>query len=126
MESGKLFHNAHSGQLESTLRTASRCDQCDSAAFTYDPHRVFAGILPLAFVSNELFLDVGVCILRSADSLGICRELDITIFTHAKHRNIILSFDDPKLALHSSDTDGHCSASIARRSLTVMELLNFA
>jgi hypothetical protein len=45
-----------------------------------------------------LFLDVGVCILRSAYSLGICRELGIAIFTHAKHRNIILSFDDPKLA----------------------------
>jgi hypothetical protein len=40
-----------------------------------DPHRVFAGIQPLAFVCNELFLDVGVCILRSACSLGICREL---------------------------------------------------
>jgi hypothetical protein len=61
-----------------------------------DPHRVFAGIQPLAFVCNELFLDVGVCILRSAYSLGICRELGIAIFTHAKHRNIILSFDDPK------------------------------
>ena len=74
---------------------------------------------------NELFLDVGVCILRSAYSLGIYRELGIAIFTHAKHRNIILSFDEPKLAFRSSDTDGCCSASIARRSLTVMELLNF-
>jgi hypothetical protein len=44
------------------------------------------------------FLDVGVCILRLAYSLGICRELGIAIFTHAKHRNIILSFDDPKFA----------------------------
>ena len=35
---------------------------------------------------------------RSAYSLGICRELGIAIFTHAKHREIILSFDDPKLA----------------------------
>ena len=58
----------------------------------------FAGIQPLAFVRDELFLDVGVCILRSAYSLRICRELGIAIFTHAKHREIILSFDDPKLA----------------------------
>jgi hypothetical protein len=49
-------------------------------------------------VRDELFLDVGVCILRSAYSLGICRELGIATFTHAKHRDIILSFDDPKLA----------------------------
>lgn len=94
-------------------------------AFAHDPHRVLASIQPLAFVRDELFLDVGVCILRSAYSLGTCRELGIAIFTHAKHRNIILSFDDPKLAFRSSDTDGYCSASIARRSLTVMELLNF-
>jgi hypothetical protein len=89
------------------------------------PHRVFAGIQPIAFVCNELLLDVGVCILRTAYSLGICRELGIAIFTYAKHRNIILSFDDPEIAFRSSDTDGRCSASIARRSLTVMELLNF-
>jgi hypothetical protein len=44
------------------------------------PHRVFAGIQPLAFVCNELFLDVGVCILRSAYSLG---DLPRT-----QHRNI--------------------------------------
>lgn len=67
-------------------------------AFAHDPHCVLAGIQPLAFVRDELFLDVGVCILRSAYSLGICRELGIAIFTHAKHREIILSFDDPKLA----------------------------
>ena len=67
-------------------------------AFAHDPHRVLASIQPLAFVRDELFLDVGVCILRSAYSLGICSELGIAIFTHAKHRNIILSFDDPKLA----------------------------
>jgi hypothetical protein len=67
-------------------------------AFAHHPHRVLAGILPLAFVRDELLLDVGVSILRSADSLGICRELGIAIFTHAKDRNIILSFDDPKLA----------------------------
>ena len=66
-----------------------------------------------------------MCILRLVYSFGICRELGITIFTQAKHRNIILSLDDPKLAFRSSDTEGYCSASIARRSLTVMELLNF-
>jgi hypothetical protein len=67
-------------------------------ASAHHPHRVLAGIQPLAFVRDELFLDVGVCILRSAYSLGICRELGIATFTHAKHRDIILSFDDPKLA----------------------------
>lgn len=69
-----------------------------SGAFAHDPHSVLAGIQPLAFVRDELFLDVGVCILRSAYSLGICRELGIATFTNAKHRHIILSFDDPKLA----------------------------
>jgi hypothetical protein len=43
---------------------------------------------PVTFVRNELFLDVGVCILRLGDSLGICRELGVAIFTKAKHRNI--------------------------------------
>ena len=47
---------------------------------------------------DELFLDVGVCILRSTHRLGVCRELGIAIFTHAKHWNIILSSDDPKFA----------------------------
>jgi hypothetical protein len=70
-------------------------------------------------------LDVGVCILRTAYSLGICRELGIAIFTYAKHRNVILSFDDPEIAFRTSDTDGCCSFSLARRSLRVMELLNF-
>jgi hypothetical protein len=78
---------------------------------------------PLAFVCNELFLDVGVCILGLTYRLGICRKLSIAIFTHAKHRNVIFSFDDPKLAFRSSDTDGRCSASIVRRTLTVRELL---
>ncbi len=32
-------------------------------AFAHDPHPVLAGIEPLAFVRDELFLDVGVCIL---------------------------------------------------------------
>jgi hypothetical protein len=67
-------------------------------AFAHDPHRVLVGIRPLAFVRDELFLDVSVCILRSAYSLGICRELGIATFTNAEHRDIILSFDDPKLA----------------------------
>jgi hypothetical protein len=67
-------------------------------AFAHDPHSVLAGVQPLAFVRDELFLDAGVCIPRSAYSLGICRELGIAIFTHAKHGNIMLSFDDPKLA----------------------------
>ena len=71
-------------------------------ASAHDPHRVLAGIQPLAFVRDELFLDVGVCILRSAYSLGICRELGIATFTHAKHRDIILSFDDPKLCVSPS------------------------
>jgi hypothetical protein len=76
-------------------------------------------------VRNELFLEVGVCILRPAYSLGICRETGIATFTHAKHRNIVLSFDNPKLAFRGSHTGGCCAASIARRLLTVMELLNF-
>ena len=99
--------------------------QCDSAAFAHDPYRVFAGIELLAFVRNELFLDVGVCIPRSPYSFGICRELGMAILTDAKHRNIILSFDDPKLAFRSPDTGECCSANIARRPLTVMELLGF-
>ena len=49
-------------------------------------------------MSDELFLDDGVCILRPADGLRICRELGIAIFTYARHRNIVLSFDDPKPA----------------------------
>jgi len=98
-----------------SMFSSPRCAPCDSAAFAHDSHRVFAVIQPVAFVRNELFLDVGVCILGSAYGLGICRELGTATFTHAKHRNIILSFDDPKLAFRSSDTDGCCSASIARR-----------
>ena len=81
---------------------------------------------PLAFVRDELFLDEGVCILRAADSLRISRELGIAIFTYAKHRNIVLSFDDPKLAFRSFDADGCCFTRIARRSLMVMELLKLA
>jgi hypothetical protein len=77
------------------------CAQCDSARLRSRPASVLAflaSIQLLAFVRDELFLDAGVCILRSAYSLGIYRELGIAIFTHAMHRNIILSFDDPKLA----------------------------
>jgi len=62
------------------------------------------GEKPLAFVRDELFLNEDVCILRSAYRFGIRRELGIAIFTHAKHRNIILSFDDPKLAFHHAST----------------------
>jgi hypothetical protein len=58
------------------------------------------GAKPLAFVRDELFLNEGVCILRSAYRFGICRELSVAIFTHAKHRNVLFSLDDPKLAFH--------------------------
>jgi hypothetical protein len=87
--------------------------------FARDPHRVFPGIQALAFVRNELLLDVGVGILRSADSRGVCRELGIAIFTNTKHGNIIFSFDDPEFALRNSGADGCCSGSMARRSLMV-------
>jgi hypothetical protein len=93
------FFNSHAWLRQ--LWTASRCARCDSAAFVHDSYRVVAGIQPVAFVRNELFLDVGVCILGSAYGLWICRELGTATFTHAKHRNIILSFDDPKLAFRS-------------------------
>jgi hypothetical protein len=54
-------------------------------------------------VRDELFLDKVVCVLRSAYNLWIGRELGIAIFTHAKHRKVIFSFDDPKLAFrHAS------------------------
>jgi hypothetical protein len=46
-----------------------------------------------------------VCILRSAYNRRICHELGIAIFTHAKHRNIIFSFHDSKLAFrHASSS----------------------
>ena len=67
--------------------------------FAHDAHRVGAGGQPLASVRDELFLDEGVRILRLACSRRICHELGIAKFTHAKHRNIILSFHDSKLAL---------------------------
>ena len=89
--------------------------------FAHDPRRVFPGIQALAFVRDELLLDVGVSILRSAYSRGVCRELGIAIFTNTKHGNIIFSFDDPEFALRNSGADGCCSGSIARRSLMVMD-----
>lgn len=67
-------------------------------AFAYAAYSRIGWRPPLAFVRDELFLDEGVCILRPDDSLRICRELGIAIFTYAKHRNIVLSFDDLKLA----------------------------
>jgi hypothetical protein len=57
----------------------------------------FAGIQAHASMRNELMLQVGVRILRSAYGVGICRELGTAIFAHTKHGNIILSFDDPEL-----------------------------
>jgi hypothetical protein len=80
---------------------------------------------PLAFVRDKLLLDEGVCILRPADSFRIRREFCVAIFTYAKHRNIVLPFDDPKLAFRRSYTDGCCSTRIGRRSPMVMELLKF-
>jgi len=58
-----------------------------------------AGVRPIAFVRDELLLDEGVCILRSANSRRICDEIGSATFTHAKHRNIVFSFHDSKLAL---------------------------
>ena len=45
---------------------------------------------------DELLLDVGMGIFGLAYDLGICRELGVTAFTHAKHGNIILPSDDPE------------------------------
>ena len=51
----------------------------------------------------NLFLDEGVCTPRSVYKSQDPHELGIAIFTHAKHRNIILSFHDSELALrHAS------------------------
>jgi hypothetical protein len=47
-------------------------------------------------VSDELSLDISVCVLSLAHTLGMRCELGITVFTHAKHRDIFSSFDDPK------------------------------
>ncbi len=64
-----------------------------------------AGGQPIAFVRDELLLDEGVCILRSAYGLRICYELGLATFTHTKHRNIAFSFHDSKLALrHASSS----------------------
>jgi hypothetical protein len=81
------------------------CAQRDFRAFAPDTRRLLTAVRPLAFVRDELFLDEGVCVLRSAYRLWICRELGIAIFTQAKHRHIILSFDDPKPAFrHASSS----------------------
>lgn len=102
------------------LRTTFPCGQCDSHFRSRSAPR-FPGIQALAFVRDELLLDVGVGILRSAYSRGVCRELGIAIFTNTKHGNIIFSFDDPEFALRNSGADGCCSARIARRSLMIMD-----
>ena len=64
--------------------------------FSHDPGSGLAGKLRFAFVRNELFLDIGVCILSLAYRVGIYPELGVTIFAHAKHRNIVLPSDDPE------------------------------
>ena len=75
-----------------------------SIRLVHDPRRVLAGILSPALVCDELFLDLGVCILRSAYSLWVYRELRSATFTNAKHRDIAFSFDDPKLAFRHGNT----------------------
>ena len=60
-------------------------------------------------MQDELFLDVGVCILRSAYGLGICRELNMAMLADAKHREIILSFDNPKLSFRRVLSPPYCS-----------------
>ena len=50
-------------------------------AFAHDPHRVFAGIQPLAFVRNELLLDVGVCILRTSNKTAFLPQPAETLAT---------------------------------------------
>jgi hypothetical protein len=67
-------------------------------SFFPDPGGGLAGILGFALVRDELLLDVGMSILSLAYSLGICRELGVATFTDAKHRNIVLPFDDPEFA----------------------------
>jgi hypothetical protein len=75
-----------------------------------DPGGGLAGNLGFAFVRDELFLDVGVCILSLAYSVGIYRELGVAIFTHAKHRNIVLPLDDPKLKFRHGNSFPHAGA----------------
>jgi len=73
--------------------------------FVQNAYRIGTGGRPIASVRDELFLDEGVCILRSAYSRRIRYELGIATFTHAKHRNIVFSFHDSKLALrHASSS----------------------
>ena len=120
------YRKVYSVPCEADVVMTSPTPDCDSygrrmcsvrfgAPSLHDPHRVLAGFQPLAFVRDELFLDVGVCILRSAYRLRICRELGIATFTNAKYRDIILSFDDPKLAFRhalSFPQDGPVKAGI--------------
>lgn len=76
------------------------CAHCDLGTFAHAAHSVWGDVQALAFVRDELFLDEGVCILRSVYSHRTRHELAVATFTHTKHRNIILSFHDFKLALH--------------------------
>jgi hypothetical protein len=68
---------------------------------------------------DELFLNEGVRILRPAYCFGIRRELGVAVFTQAQHRNIILSFDDPKRAFH------HATSSPSADPLVLMCLVLF-
>jgi hypothetical protein len=70
------------------------------------------GVQPLAFVRDELFLNEGVRILGSAYRFGIRRELSFAVFTHAQHRNIILSPDDPKPAFHHASSSPSADLSL--------------
>jgi hypothetical protein len=72
--------------------------QCDSAPSFTTRTAFWLASSRLHLCAMNCFWMWAYASLRSAYSLGICRELGIAIFTHAKHRNIILSFDDPKLA----------------------------
>ena len=63
-----------------------------------------------ALVRDEWSLDFGVCIPSLAHTLGMRRELGIRVFTHAKHRDIVFSFDDPKSTFRHTQTQ-MCSRS---------------
>ena len=92
------------------LRSYRRWKLVLLGSFSHDPGGGLAGSLGFAFVRDELFLDVGVCILSLAYSVGIYRELGVTIFTHAKHRNIVLPLDDPKLTIRRAHSFPHAGA----------------
>jgi hypothetical protein len=72
---------------------------CDFGTLAHPAHPVWGVVQALAFVRDELFLDEAVGILRSVYSHRIRHELAVATFTHTKHRNIMLSFHDSKLAL---------------------------